>query len=289
MALVRKRTIVLFLLPALFVITVITVYPLGYSVWVSLRQWNISRPYYGNNFVGLRNFLDIIADEKFWNSMRVTGLFVLGSVSIEFVVAMGLALLLYREIRGKNVIRAMLIIPMIVCPSVVALIWKYLLNDTFGILTILMKRVGFENVHWYGDIRTALPTMILIDVWEWTAFLFIILLSGLLSLPVSLYEAARMDGANSWKLFQYITLPLMKPVMLIGLFLRTLDALRTFDIVWILTRGGPSYATELISVSIFREGLHFFNVGYASAISLILLLIVGIIFYFFIRITRLEL
>ena len=289
MALVRKRTIVLFLLPALFVITAVTIYPLIYSVWISLRQWNISRPYYGNNFVGLRNFLDILTDGNFWNSMKVTGLFVFWSVLIEFLVAMGLALLLYREIRGKNIIRAVLIIPMIVCPSVVALIWKYLLNDTFGILTILMKRIGFQNVHWYGDLKTALPTMILIDVWEWTAFLFLILLSGLVSLPVPLYEAARIDGANNWKLFRFITLPLMKPVILIALFLRTLDALRTFDIVWILTRGGPSHATELISISIFREGLHFFNVGYASAISLILLLIVGVIFYFFIRITNLEL
>lgn len=289
MALVRKRTIVLFLLPALFVITAVTIYPLIYSVWISLRQWNISRPYYGNNFVGLRNFLDILTDGNFWNSMKVTGLFVFWSVSIEFLIAMGLALLLYKEIRGKNIIRAVLIIPMIVCPSVVALIWKYLLNDTFGILTILMKRIGFQNVHWYGDLKTALPTMILIDVWEWTAFLFIILLSGLVSLPVSLYEAARIDGANNWKLFRFITLPLMKPVILIVLFLRILDALRTFDIVWILTRGGPSHATELISISIFREGLHFFNVGYASAISLILLFIVGVIFYFFIRITNLEL
>lgn len=289
MALVRKRTIVLFLLPALFVITAVTIYPLIYSVWISLRQWNISRPYYGNNFVGLRNFLDILTDNNFWNSMKVTGLFVFWSVSIEFLIAMGLALLLYKEIRGKNIIRAVLIIPMIVCPSVVALIWKYLLNDTFGILTILMKRIGFQNVHWYGDLKTALPTMILIDVWEWTAFLFIILLSGLVSLPVSLYEAARIDGANNWKLFRFITLPLMKPVILIVLFLRILDALRTFDIVWILTRGGPSHATELISISIFREGLHFFNVGYASAISLILLFIVGVIFYFFIRITNLEL
>lgn len=289
MALVRKRTIVLFLLPALLVITVVTIYPLIYSVWVSLRQWNISRPYYGNNFVGLNNFLDIITDGNFWNSMRVTGLFVFWSVSIEFVLAMGLALLLYKEIRGKNVLRAVLMIPMIVCPSVVALIWKYLLNDTFGILTILVRSMGFQNVHWYGDMKTALPTMIMIDVWEWTGFLFVILLSGLVSLPVSLFEAARIDGANSWRLFRHITLPLMKPVIIIALLLRVLDALRTFDIVWILTRGGPSHATELISVAIFREGLHFFNVGYASAISLILLLIVGVIFYFFIRITNLEL
>jgi multiple sugar transport system permease protein len=221
--------------------------------------------------------------------MRVTGLFVFWSVFIEFVLGLGLALLLYKEIRGKNIIRAALIIPMIVCPSVIALIWKYLLNDTFGILTLLVKRLGIQNMHWHGDIRTALPTFILIDVWEWTSFLFLILLSGLISLPVTLYEAAKIDGANSWKLFRFITLPLMKPVIIIALFLRTLDALRTFDVVWILTRGGPSHSTELISVAIFKEGLHFFNVGYASAISLILLLVVGIIFYFFIRITKLEL
>lgn len=289
MATVKRKTVVLFLLPAMLVITAVTLYPLIYSIWVSLRQWNISRPWYGNNFVGLNNFSRILTDGQFWNSMRVTGLFIFWSVFIEFVLALGLALLLYKEIRAKNTIRAALIIPMIVCPSVIALIWKYLLNDTFGVLTLLVRRLGFENMHWYGDIRTALPTMILIDVWEWTAFLFLILLSGLISLPVTLYEVARIDGANSWKLFRFITLPLMKPVIIIALFLRTLDALRTFDIVWILTRGGPSYRTELISIFIFKEGLHFFNVGYASAISLILLLVVGVIFYFFIRITRLEL
>jgi multiple sugar transport system permease protein len=289
MSLVKRKTIVFFLLPAMVVITAVTIYPLIYSISVALRQWNVSRPYYGNTFVGLRNFHDILTDEKFWNSLRVTGLFVFWSVFIEFLLALGLALLLYKEIRGKNVVRAVLIIPMIICPSVVALIWKYMLNDTFGILSVFLKHIGFENVHWYGDIKTALPTMILIDVWEWTAFLFIILLSGLVSLPIPLFEAARIDGANNWKMFRFITLPLMKPVILVALFLRTLDSLRTFDIVWILTRGGPSYSTELISVFIFREGLHFFNVGYASAISLILLLIVGVIFYFFIRISKLEL
>lgn len=289
MTTVKRKTVVLFLLPAMVVITAVTLYPLIYSIWVSLRQWNISRPWYGNDFVGLNNFSRILTDGQFWNSMRVTGLFVFWSVFIEFLLALGLALLLYKEIRGKSIIRAALIIPMIVCPSVIALIWKYLLNDTFGILSLLVRRLGFQNMHWYGDIKTALPTIILIDVWEWTSFLFLILLSGLISLPVSLYEAAKIDGANSWKLFRYITLPLMKPVIIIALFLRTLDALRSFDIVWILTRGGPSYSTELISISIFKEGLHFFNVGYASAISLILLLVVGIIFYFFIRISKLEL
>jgi multiple sugar transport system permease protein len=289
MAKVKRKTVVLFLLPAMVVITAVTLYPLIYSIWVSLREWNVSRPWYGNKFVGLNNFLIILTDGQFWNSMRVTGLFVFWAVFIEFILAMGLALLLYKEIRGKNIIRAALIIPMIVCPSVIALIWKYLLNDTFGILTLLVRRMGFENMHWYGDIRTALPTMILIDVWEWTPFLFLILLSGLISLPVTLYEAARIDGANNRKLFRFITLPLMRPVIIIALFLRTLDALRVFDIVWILTRGGPSYSTELISVLIFREGLHFFNVGYASSISLILLAIVGVLFYFFIRITKLEL
>jgi multiple sugar transport system permease protein len=289
MVIVEKKTINLFLLPALLIIIFVTIFPLIYSIWVSLRQWNISRPWYGNTFVGFKNYLEILTDKNFWNSVKVTVLFVLFSVSIEFVIAMGLALILYKEIKGKNIIRALIIIPMIVCPSVVALIWKYILNDTFGILSIVVKYVGFKNMHWYGDIRTALATMVLIDVWEWTPFMFVILLSGLASLPVTIFEAAKIDGANNRQLFRLITVPLMRPIILIGLFLRVLDALRTFDVIWILTRGGPSQTTELISVFIFKEGLHLFNVGYGTAISMILLIFVGVAFSFFIRISKLEL
>lgn len=283
----EKNWHVYFLLPALLIITAVSIFPFLFSIYLSFQQYNPVRITQPSKFVGLGNFVTILKDPIVWNSLRTTLSFVVFAVSIEFIFGFAIALLFNKEIPGKNIIRGILLIPMVLTPVIVGLIWKYLLNDTFGVINIFSKRLGI-NFAWYNSVGTALITMVLIDVWQWTPFIFLILLSGLVSLPMDVYESAKIDGASSWGLFYYLTLPLMKRVILIAIILRSVDAIRIFDKIWVLTRGGPSRATEVLSILIFKEGFLYFNLGYAAALSFFFLAIVVVLSFLFIRIAKFE-
>jgi len=283
----EKNWHVYFLLPALLIITAVSIFPFLFSVYLSFQQYNPVRITQPSKFVGLGNFVTILKDPIVWNSLRTTLSFVVFAVSIEFIFGFAIALLFNKEIPGKNIIRGILLIPMVLTPVIVGLIWKYLLNDTFGVINIFSKRLEI-NFAWYNSVGTALITMVLIDVWQWTPFIFLILLSGLVSLPMDVYESAKIDGASSWGLFYYLTLPLMKRVILIAIILRSVDAIRIFDKIWVLTRGGPSRATEVLSILIFKEGFLYFNLGYAAALSFFFLAIVVVLSFLFIRIAKFE-
>ena len=282
----EKNWHVYFLLPALLVIAAVTIFPFLVSIYLSFQRYNPLRTTQFK-FVGLDNFITILKDPIVWNSLRTTLSFVVFAVSIEFIFGFAIALLFNKEIPGRNIIRGILLVPMVLTPVVVGLIWKYLLSDTFGVINILFKRLGM-NIAWHNYPETALITMVLIDVWQWTPFIFLILLSGLVSLPMDIYESAKIDGASSWGLFYYLTLPLMKRVILIAIILRSVDAIRIFDKIWVLTRGGPSRATEVLSILIFKEGFLYFNLGYAAALSLFFLAIVVVLSFLFIRIAKFE-
>lgn len=283
----EKNWHVYFLLPALLIITAVSIFPFLFSVYLSFQQYNPVRITQPSKFVGLGNFVTILKDPIVWNSLRTTLSFVVFAVSIEFIFGFAIALLFNKEIPGRNIIRGILLIPMVLTPVVVGLIWKYLLNETFGVINIFFKRLEI-NFAWYNSVGTALITMVLIDVWQWTPFIFLILLSGLVSLPMDIYESAKIDGASSWGLFYYLTLPLMKRVILIAIILRSVDAIRIFDKIWVLTRGGPSRATEVLSILIFKEGFLYFNLGYAAALSLFFLAIVVVLSFLFIRVAKFE-
>jgi multiple sugar transport system permease protein len=169
----------------------------------------------------------------------------------------------------------------------VGMIWRYLLNDAFGAVAIWLKNIGLE-FGWYGDPKTALFTIIFIDVWQWTPFVFLIMLAGIVSLPTEVFEAAEIDGASKWKMFTRLTLPLLKPVIIVALLLRMLEAFKIFDMIWMLTKGGPAYATEVIGVRIYIQAFTSFNMGYAAALALILLAFSIGIAIAFIRISKFE-
>ncbi|MBA7632046.1 Trehalose transport system permease protein SugA [subsurface metagenome] len=284
----EKNWYILFLLPTVLMFTFVGLFPLCYQAYLSFRQYNFARPWYPSGWIGLRNFHEILKDPFVWNSLQVTFIFVSAAVSIEFIFGLGIALLFSREEKkGKFIARTLIMCSMILPPVSVALIWKYLLNNSFGVVAIFLGRLGFTS-DWYGGVKSALPTMILIDVWEWTPFVFLILLAGIISLPVNIYETARMDGASKWQIFTYITLPLLKPVMLIALLLRIIDALKVFDTIWILTRGGPIRVTEVYSVRIYRQGFEYFNMGRAAALSFIFLAISICLTVTFIKVSKFE-
>ncbi len=280
----RERWVPLLLLaPALIVLLALTVYPLLYAVRVSFRAaddeaWTLV------NYARL--FTDRFFAEALWHTFVYAGT----AVTVEFFLGLGLAWLLDRHIRGRSLFRALLLIPMMIPPVVVGVIWRLLYNPNFGAINGTLQQWGIDTsaLVWTASPRWALLSVILVDIWQWTPFMFLILLAGLQAIPQEPYEAALIDGSSAWHTFRHVTLPLLKPAILIALLLRTMDLLRIFDQIFILTQGGPGFATEVISLYIYKTAFRFFDFGYAVTMSFALLLITNLISLAFIRLIRAE-
>ncbi len=273
----RRMEPVLFISPAFIVIAVILIYPLGHSLWLSFHEWTLRGFRRGIPFVGLQNYRDLFSNPDFLNSLRITASFVLLAVGIEFVLGMGLALLLNHDLRGKNIMRALILLPMMCTNVVIGLTWRLLLNYEFGLVNYYLGVVGIAPLEWLSKPAVAFPAVVLVDVWNTTSFVALLLLAGLQALPDEPFEAARIDGASPWQSFVLITLPLLRQTILVVLLWRMIDTFRIFDVIYLLTAGGPARATETVSIYVYRYGFQSFNLGYASAASYIMILIMLII------------
>jgi multiple sugar transport system permease protein len=235
---------------------------------------NISpNPAIGWTFVGADNFLRMLTDPQFRIGLWNTVFFTVVSVSIEFLLGLGLALLLDRHIRRLNFLKTILMLPMMLPPIAVAITWKLIYEPQFGVLNEIMFQLGLPTQAWAGDAGLAMLSIIVADVWQWTPFVFLLMLAGLASLPDEPYEAAAIDGASSWRQFWDLTIPFLKPVIAIALLLRVMDAVRLFDLVFILTGGGPADRTKVLSLYIYQVAYRFADPGYAAAISLFVLFV----------------
>lgn len=265
------------LAPAIAVLLALTAYPLIFAVKVSLQtpsgRWTLA------------NFTRLAADEFFRTALLQTLIYAAAALSIEFLLGLAVALLMDRQMRARNFFRALLLLPMMLPPVVVAVIWRLMFNSDFGVINGTLKTLGFDTsqVLWLSSPSTALPSVILVDIWQWTPFMFLILLAGLQAIPQEPYEAAMIDGSSPWQTFRHITLPLLKPAILVALLLRTMDLLRVFDHVFILTQGGPGFSTETISLYIYKTAFRFFDFGYAAAMSFVLLILVNFVSLGYIR------
>jgi multiple sugar transport system permease protein len=273
----RRMEPVLFISPAFIVIAVILIYPLGYSLWLSFHEWTLRGFRQGIPFVGLQNYRDLFSNPDFLNSLRITATFAILAVGIEFVLGMGLALLLNHDLRGKNIIRALILLPMMCTNVVIGLTWRLLLNYEFGLVNYYLGVIGAGPFEWLSKPAVAFSAVILVDVWNTTSFVALLLLAGLQALPDEPFEAARIDGASAWQSFTNITLPLLRQTILVVLLWRMIDTFRIFDVIYLLTAGGPARATETVSIYVYRYGFQSFNLGYASAASYIMILIMLII------------
>lgn len=270
-----------FLAPCVVLLLALTVYPLLYVVRISLYRLTPA----GETFVGWEHFLRLARDPFFWRALGQTLIFAVGSLTLEFLLGLSLALLLHSQIRGRSLWRALFLLPMILPPVVVGVIWRLIYNPNFGVLNGALALLGADvsRLTWLADPSVALLAIIAVDVWEWTPFVFLILLAGLQAIPEEPYEAARIDGSSAWQTFVHITLPLLAPAILVALLLRTLDLLRLFDLVFILTQGGPGFATETISLYIYKTAFRFYDFGYAAAMSFVLLAVTLALSHFYIR------
>jgi multiple sugar transport system permease protein len=273
----RRMEPVLFISPAFIVIAVILIYPLGYSLWLSFHEWTLRGFRQGIPFIGLQNYRDLFVNLDFLNSLRITASFVILAVGIEFVLGMGLALLLNHDLRGKNMMRALILLPMMCTNVVIGLTWRLLLNYEFGLVNYYLGVVGIAPLEWLSKPSVAFSAVILVDVWNTTSFVALLLLAGLQALPDEPFEAARIDGASAWQGFVHITLPLLRQTILVVLLWRMIDTFRIFDVIYLLTAGGPARATETVSIYVYRYGFQSFNLGYASAASYIMILIMLIV------------
>jgi len=282
---IRNREAILLCLPAFSVIFVVVVFSVGYSFVVSLYQYRLGDPQEGMVWVGLANYAEAFSDSRFWHSLRVTLIYSFVSVAFQLVIGLGLALLLNRRFRGQSIARVAFILPMVIAPVAVGLVFRTLIfSYTFGILNYLLSVVGIEPIGWLTELRWVLPSVIGIHTWQWTPFAFLVFLASLQSFPLDIYEAARIDGASRWNTFLLVTLPLLRPAISIVLVLRLTIALRAFAALWAATEGGPGVATETLVIRIFRTCFDYLNVGSAATLIVILFLLnfvfTGFLIYF---------
>jgi multiple sugar transport system permease protein len=264
------------LLPLLAFIVAIAIGPLLFSFRISLYDYTLTDPNQTQTFLGLQNYIKAFRDPVVGAALRATLIFVAGTVIVELLLGLGLALLFASETLVTRTMRSFLLIPMALPPLVVGLVWKALYNADFGVIPYYLKQLGLDVGHGpLAELRWAMPAVILIDVWEWTSLIMIIFLAGLKSLPVEPYEAAYVDGASRWQSFTRITLPLLKPTILVAVLLRTMQSFKVFDIIYATTGGGPGSATTVLNFHIYTVGLVFFDMGYAAALANILLVIIA--------------
>jgi multiple sugar transport system permease protein len=275
--------------PTLLILLALGIFPFVYELYLASTNIILSKPYLPRAFVGLYQYQALIQDPEFWHSLQVTVLFTLEAVFIEFWCGLGLALLFKRRLVGKPIFRVFLLIPMMITPVVVGLIWRYMLFPS-GFVTYyvggLFSLIGIKDLPFLSDPAWALQTVIFVDVWEWTPFMFLILTAGLAQMPPEPFEAAEIDGASSWRVFWTITMPMLKPSILIALVIRTMDAFRTYDTISAMTEGGPGNATQTLNISLTKAGFEFFDASQAAAMSLMIMLIIIVMSFFCVRIFR---
>ena len=259
--------------PGLLVLAVFSLYPAIYSLVISLYRWNLQAPD-ERRFVGLENYQNLLTDGAFWHSVQVTLVFVAVSVTLEFLFAFGLGLIFFRGLPGEKVMRALILMPMLCAPVVVGLLARFSLEPTFGIVNQISRALGLGTHDFLGSTSLALPTLIMIDVWQWTPFLFLILLAAMQGVPEEVIEASKIDGASWVQIIWHHFLPLLQYPILVGLALRVIDAFRVYDLVFMTTRGGPIDVTSTMSWQIYDVGFRSFTVSYAAAFSWLLLILV---------------
>jgi multiple sugar transport system permease protein len=282
----RRGEVLLLLGPCALYLIAFSVYPLVVSLVRSFQNYDSRADTW--SWIGFGNYRELFTSSQFWDTVEHTAVFTFGAVAIQVVLGTALALFFNQQLRGSTIVRAILILPMLLTPIVVGLMWRMLLNPEWGMLNWLAERVGFENVGWLSDPGTALRTLILVDCWQWTPFVFIIVYARLQALPQDVFEAAAVDGASWFERTRYITLPLLMPAIVFAAVFRGIDAFRTFDLVYGLTNGGPVQATSTLSFEAFQNGFQYFRYGYASAIAYVMVVVAAIGITLLFRVVRVR-
>jgi multiple sugar transport system permease protein len=261
----------LFPLPAVLAIVVLIVAPVLVNFGLSLYDYFVGGM---PHFVGLDNYERALTNPRFWNGVRNTFYFTLTAVPLQLLLGLGIAVLFNRDFPGKGLARTIILLPMVATPVAIALIWALMFNPSLGVLNHFLESLGLERSLWVAQSNLAIPSLVLVDTWQWSPMIALILLAAMQSVPSEHYEAARIDGASAWQSFWHITIPGIRSAIVVALILRAVDALKTFDIIYVITEGGPGTASETLNVLAFKTGFQFFHAGYAATMLIFLMFLV---------------
>lgn len=284
----NRRDVLLLLGPCALYLIAFSIFPLGYSLAISFMEYDSRTADF--SWIGIGNYQELFTDDVFLEAVENTVIFTFGGVALQVVLGVALALFFNQQLRGAGFVRGILILPMLITPVVVGLMWRALLNPDWGMGNWLAERVGLENVGWLSDPSLALFTLLLVDTWQWTPFIFLIVYARLQALPQDVFEAGDIDGTTFVQRLRYLTLPLLAPAIAFAAIFRGIDSFRTFDLVYGLTNGGPGQATRTLSFDAFQNSFGgFFRYGYASAIAYVMVVVAAIgmtLLFRFVRIRR---
>lgn len=279
----RERFMLMLVSPAVLVLLFFQIVPIAIGANASFRDWMLNNP--KKTWVGLQHYVSVLTDPAFLKIVLPnTFMFMFSSVTISLALGLGLAVALNRPFRGQSLVQTMLLLPLMIAPVIAAIMVRWMFNDQFGIVNVVFEAIGLEPRAWLAERWTAFGIILLTDVWLWTPWFTLLLLAGLQSLPKEPFEAAAIDGTTRWRVFRYLTVPMLHPVILVCVVIRAIDAFRVFDIVWTLTGGGPARQTEMFSQYAYQSAFVYLNFGRGSAAAIIggaIILIVGMILYKF--------
>jgi multiple sugar transport system permease protein len=277
-----RKLATLFIAPALALLLFLSIWPLIWLIRLSFTDYSVTRDVPAS-FVGLQNYIDVITSDQTHKRLVTTLIFVVGAVGLQTILGFTIAYLISRRLRGRGALTTLFLIPMMLSPVVVGLFWKFMLDVQFGVVNSFSDSLGLGRAEWLTNQRLALFSLIIVDTWQWTPFIMLIALAGLTAVPKYLYEAAEIDRASEWFRFRRITLPLVWPLLLIAIMFRAIEAFRLFDLVYILTGGGPGGTTETISFQVYKIAFFGFDTGRASAYGVLIVIVVTIAAQLYLR------
>jgi len=269
-----------FVIPALVVVLGVIIFPWIFTIWMSLNEWKVGSP---TTFVGFANYLRLPADPRFVEAVWHTLVYSVLSVLLPVIFGTFAAVVFHIKFPFRGILRAVFIMPMMATPVAIALIWTMMFHPQLGVLNYLLSLVGIPAQLWVFHPATVIPSLVLVETWQWTPLVMLIVLGGIAALPTEPYESAQIDGAGLWQIFRYITLPLVLPFIFIAAMIRTIDAVKSFDIIFAITQGGPGSASETINLYLYSAAFVYYDLGYGSAIAVIffilIVLLTGVLLY----------
>ncbi len=267
----------LFTWPAIITMLAVMIVPMLFAVYIALNNVNLLENAGQFSFAGLENFRFFFTDARGLNSIWVTVKFVVGALAAQLVLGLAVSMLLDRPFRFKGIVRSLVIIPMFMTPVVSGLVWRTFFDPSAGIISYVFKLLTGAQLDMLGNRLLALPAIILVDVWQWTPFFILLCMASLDNLPDDVLEAAKVEGANEWQIIWRVKIPMIRPAIVTALILRAIDALKAFDVVYVMTKGGPGSATETLNMYAYTVGFNFYRIGYATAIALMFTLVVTVV------------
>ncbi|MGP4673153.1 sugar ABC transporter permease [Agrobacterium salinitolerans] len=260
-----------FVIPALVVISAVIVFPWVFTLWMSAHRWTLGQE---QSFIGFENYIRLASDIRFWESLWHTLIYTVLSVVAPLILGTLAALVFDAQFPLRGFLRGVFVMPMMATPVAIALVWTMMFHPQLGVLNYLLSFIHIGPLEWIYNQSTVIPSLVLVETWQWTPLVMLIVLGGLAAVPREPYESAEIDGANAWQKFRYLTMPMIAPFLMIAVIIRSIDAVKSFDIIYAMTQGGPGTASETINIYLYNTAFAYYDIGYGSAMAVVFFIII---------------